>query len=451
MERVGRALGTQLINRGGGNEIVVGHDFRAYSERLHAALMRGLVWAGAQVHDIGMALSPMAYFAQFHLGVGAVAMLTASHNPNGWTGVKAGFQPPLTHGPDDVAELRAIVEARAWRAGTGGRVVKRPNVAQAYLDDLCREGPVSRPIKAICATGNGTASAFAPKMLERLGVEVVPLHCRLDHGFPHYNPNPEALEMLEDMALALEKHEADVAFGFDGDGDRCGVVDDTGEEIWSDKLGLMLMRDLAPRFRGAKLVVDVKSTGLFAQDPILAAHEIETEYWKTGHSHMKRRLRETGGLAGFEKSGHFYFGAPLGRGYDCGLAAAAAMCRLLDRNPGKALSDLAGALDRAFTSPTWSPGCADEEKYKVVARVTERLIARGALAGRTLRNVNTVNGVRAHMDNGSWGLVRASSNTPNLVVVAESLESEAELERILDDLKEVLAGEPAVGRFTQGC
>ncbi len=450
---LGLGLGTQMHRRGIEPVIAVGNDYRDYSLAIKNALMLGLMQAGIHVKDIGPALSPMAYFAQFHLDAPAVAMVTASHNPNGWTGVKMGFERPLTHGPGEMAELRDIVLGGEGEARPGGVYEFVDGVREAYLDDLVGDFRMSRPLKIVCATGNGTASAFAPELFERIGVEVVPLHTDLDYTFPHYNPNPEAMEMLHDMARAVRESGADLAMGFDGDGDRCGVVDNEGEEIFADKMGVILARDWASLHPGATFVADVKSTGLFASDPELRAYGAKADYWKTGHSHMKRRVKEIGALAGFEKSGHYFLAEPIGRGYDCGLRVAVEICRLLDRHPEKSMADLRRALPRTWSSPTMSPHCADTEKYEVLDRIVRRLVALaesgGTLGGRAISEVVTVNGARVILDNGAWGLVRASSNTPNLVVVCESPESAEELRAIFEDLDRVIRTEPAVGEYDQ--
>jgi phosphomannomutase/phosphoglucomutase len=450
---LGLGLGTQMQRRGIRPEIAVGNDYRDYSLAIKHALTLGLVQAGIQVKDIGPALSPMAYFSQFHLDVPAVAMVTASHNPNGWTGVKMGFERPLTHGPDEMAELRDIVLKGQGQAAPGGGFACVDGVREAYLDDLVGDFRMSRPLKVVCATGNGTAAAFAPDLFERLGVEVVPLHTTLDYTFPNYNPNPEAMEMLHDMAAAVRASGADMALGFDGDGDRCGVVDDEGEEIFADKVGVIMARDLARLHPGATFVADVKSTGLFASDPELKAHGVTADYWKTGHSHMKRRVKELGALAGFEKSGHYFLAHPIGRGYDCGMRVAVELCKLMDRNPGKSMSDLRKALPRTYSTPTMSPYAADDEKYDILARLVAKLEARanegGTIAGRKIENIVTVNGARVILDNGAWGLVRASSNTPNLVVVCESPESDAEMRAIFEDINAIIRTEPGVGAYDQ--
>jgi len=450
---LGLGLGTQMRNRGIEPVIAVGNDYRDYSLSIKNALMLGLMQAGIHVKDIGPALSPMAYFAQFHLDAPAVAMVTASHNPNGWTGVKMGFERPLTHGPDEMAELRDIVLGGHGKPHDGGRYEFVDGVKEAYLDDLVGDFKMSRPLKVVCATGNGTASAFAPELFERIGVEVVPLHNELDYTFPHYNPNPEAMEMLHDMAAAVAASGADLALGFDGDGDRCGVVDNTAKEIFADKVGVIMARDFARLYPNSTFVADVKSTGLYASDPELQKYGAKADYWKTGHSHMKRRVKEIGALAGFEKSGHYFLAEPIGRGYDCGLRVAVEICKLLDRNPDKSMSDLRRALPQTWATPTMSPYCADTEKYEVLERLVAKLVQchkdGGSIAGRKITQVVTVNGARVILENGAWGLVRASSNTPNLVVVCESPESEAEMRAIFADIDAVIRTEPAVGDYDQ--
>ncbi|KFI32829.1 phosphoglucomutase [Haematobacter missouriensis] len=453
MTALGLGLGTQMWKRGIEPVIAVGNDYRDYSLAIKNALILGLMQAGIHVKDIGPALSPMAYFSQFYLDAPAVAMVTASHNPNGWTGVKMGFERPLTHGPDEMAELKNIVLNGEGETREGGRYEFVDGVKEAYLDDLVGDFRISRPLKIVCATGNGTASAFAPEVLKRMGVEVVPLHNELDYTFPNYNPNPEDMEMLHDMAHAVKASGADMALGFDGDGDRCGVVDDEGEEIFADKVGVIMARDLVKLYPGATFVADVKSTGLFASDPDLIAAGAKADYWKTGHSYMKRRVKELGALAGFEKSGHYFLAEPIGRGYDDGMRVAVEICKLMDRNPGAKFSDLKKALPKTFSSPTMSPACPDTEKYQVLGRIVEKLVKRGeeggSLGGVKIKEVVTVNGARVILENGGWGLVRASSNTPNLVVVVESPESDDQLRAIFKDLDNVIRTEPSVGDYDQ--
>lgn len=452
MTGVGLAIATQMRGRGVVPRIVVGCDFRSYSLAVKQALVLGLIRGGIEVSDIGTVLSPLAYFARDHLGIAAVAMVTASHNPNGWTGVKLGFTPPLTHGPEDMSELRDIVLSGRASAAPGGGWVPVPGLRGIWLDQLA-EGPrLARPLRVVCATGNGTAGAFAPDLLARLGATVIPLHTELDAGFPHYNPNPESLAMLDDMAQAVRESGADLALGFDGDGDRCGVVDDRGQEVPADKMGLILARGWVQAHPKARFIADVKSTGLFFTDPVLRAAGATVEYGPTGHSYMKRRLHDTGALAGFEKSAHYYLNAPLGQGYDCALTVAAHILRRIDAT-GQHLSDLVAELAQSWTSPTMSPACPDDRKYGVVERLTARLRAMRAdgtpLAGRRITDIVTVNGARVVLDHGGWTLIRASSNTPNLVVVCESPESLADLRAIFAATDAVLRHEPDVGAYDQ--
>jgi phosphomannomutase/phosphoglucomutase len=253
------------------------------------------------------------------------------------------------------------------------------------------------------------------------------------------------------MADAVKASGADLALGFDGDGDRCGVVDDEGEEIFADKVGVIMARDLVKLHPGATFVADVKSTGLFASDPDLIAAGAKADYWKTGHSHMKRRVHELGALAGFEKSGHYFLAPPIGKGYDCGLRVAVELCKILDRNPDKSMSDLRRALPKTYSTPTMSPFCADEEKYAVIERLQAKLVEMQGenLGPLKIENVVTVNGARVLLEGGAWALVRASSNTPNLVVVCESTTSEDELRAIFEALDKVIRTEPSVGDYDQ--
>ena len=245
VQALGLGLARLLREMGVAREVVVGHDFRSYSASVKLALTAGLMAGGAHVRDIGLALTPMAYFAQFALNTPAVAMVTASHNDNGWTGVKMGAARPVTFGPEEMARLRDIVIAGDYGPEAGGGYEFIPDFPARYIADLTSRPKLRRPLKVVAACGNGTAGAFAPKLLSALGVEVVPLDCELDFNFPRYNPNPEDMHMLHAMAAAVKESQADLALGFDGDGDRCGVVDNEGQEIFADKIGVMLARDLS--------------------------------------------------------------------------------------------------------------------------------------------------------------------------------------------------------------
>lgn len=453
IQAVGMGLGTLIKRAGKKHEIVVGHDFRGYSQSIKMALITGLLATGMKVYDIGLAMSPMAYFAQFALDVECVAMVTASHNDNGWTGVKMGYQRPVTFGPDEMNALKEVVLNADFLLSSGGSYHFQPNFADKYVHDLTNRPKLKRKIRAIAACGNGTAGAFAPKILSALGVEVIPMDVELDHTFPKYNPNPEDMKMLHAMAEQVNHHKADVALGFDGDGDRCGVVDNMGEEIFADKIGVMLARDLSKVHGPSQFVVDVKSTGLFLTDPELIRLGAKTDYYKTGHSYIKRRVADLNALAGFEKSGHFFFNAPVGRGYDDGVVTAIAVLDMMDRNPDKTMADLYHAIPKTWGTPTMAPKCADEIKYQVVDRVVARIKAMAnngeLIAGQKIRDLITVNGIRIVNEDGTWGLVRASSNKPELVVVCESPVSEARMREMFKAVDTILRENSEVGAYNQ--
>ena len=454
IQALGLGLATYVHEQGIEPKIVIGHDYRSYSLSVKQALTIGLLQGGMQVLDIGLALSPTAYFAQFALDAPCVAMVTASHNENGWTGVKMGANKPLTFGPDEMTRLKEIVLNGLGIERAGGSLTRIENFAETYIADVATKAQIKRPLRVVAACGNGTAGAFAPEALRRMGVEVIEMDTDLDYTFPKYNPNPEDHAMLMQMAAKVRETGADLALGFDGDGDRCGVVDDTGEEIFADKIGLMLARDLSAVYPNSTFVVDVKSTGLYKTDEILKANGATTVYWKTGHSYIKRKTAEIGALAGFEKSGHFFLSGDLGHGYDDGLVAAGAVLAMLDRNPDKKLSELKQALPAAYTSLTMSPHCDDELKYDVLARIVkeyEDLAASGgSILGRKIVEAITVNGVRVHLEDGSWVLVRASSNKPELVVVVESMRSEDDMRALFhQEVKPRLANHREIGAFNQ--
>ena len=452
IQALGLGLGTYIHELGITPKVVVGHDFRSYSQSIKQSLIIGLMEAGCDVHDIGLALSPVAYYAQFALDAPAVAMVTASHNENGWTGVKMGAQRPLTFGPDEINRLKAIVLGGDGKPRSGGSYTRVENMRETYLQAVTKGHKLSRPIKVVAACGNGTAGAFAPEALRRIGAEVIPMDAELDYTFPKYNPNPEDMEMLHEMGDAVKKHGAEICLGFDGDGDRCGVVGDDGHEIFADKVGVLVARDLSFTHKNAKFVVDVKSTGIYEIDPVLKANGVVTDYWKTGHSYIKRRTTELGALAGFEKSGHYFFRPPIGLGYDDGIVAAIAVLEMLDRASPKKMSQLVEGLPKTWGSPTMAPECPDDKKYDVVKALVaeyEDLQKRGEkILGQKIARLVTVNGVRVVLEDGTWGLVRASSNKPSLVVVVESPASEANMRAMFADLDARLKKHP-VGEYDQ--
>ena len=453
IEDLGKGLGTQIKNhtKKDNPRVVVGHDYRSYSEEIKSALKKGLVSTGCQIEDVGLSLSPMVYFAQFNLNSDAVAMVTASHNENGWTGVKMGIKKGLTHAPEEMKELKDITLNQKFTEGKGSEK-QISNFQEVYKNDLISKNKINKKIKAVVACGNGTAGIFAPDILRGIGCEVIELDCKLDWSFPKYNPNPEDLEMLHAISKAVKENNADIGFGFDGDGDRCGVIDNEGNEIFSDKIGLIIARNLSPKHKGSKFVVDVKSTGLFSNDKILLENNCKTIYWKTGHSHIKRKVNNEKALAGFEKSGHFFFNQPLGYGYDDGINSAIQICHLLDKQ-NKKMSEIIKELPNTYQSPTMAPFCKDEEKYQVVEdlvnQVKEIKDNKTKVDGQEITEVLTVNGVRFSFNDGSWGLIRASSNKPSLVIVTESPTSDLRKKKIFEFIDELLQKTGKIGEYDQ--
>ena len=450
---LGKGLGTQIkIHTKKENpRIIVGHDYRSYSEEIKSALKKGLTSTGCFVEDIGLSLSPMVYFAQFKLDADAVAMVTASHNENGWTGVKMGIQKGLTHAPEEMKELKDITLNKKFITGKGNEKII-DNFKEIYQQELIKKNKINKKIKAVVACGNGTAGIFAPDILRGIGCEVIELDCNLDYTFPKYNPNPEDLKMLNAISKTVKDNNADIGFGFDGDGDRVGVIDNKGNEIFSDKIGLLIARNLSAKHSGSKFVVDVKSTGLYAKDKILLQNNCETIYWKTGHSHIKRKVNSEKALAGFEKSGHFFFNKPLGYGYDDGINSAIQVCHLLD-NENKKMSAIINELPNTYQSPTMAPFCKDEEKYQVVEdlikQVEEIKNNKTKIDNQVINNVLNVNGVRFSFEDGSWGLIRASSNKPSLVIVTESPTSDDRKKKIFDFIDSLLQKTGKIGDYDQ--
>ena len=450
---LGKGLGTQIKvhTKKNNPRVIVGHDYRSYSEEIKSALKKGLISTGCYVEDVGLSLSPMVYFAQFNLDADAVAMVTASHNENGWTGVKMGIKKGLTHAPEEMKELKDITLNEKFSNGEGSEK-KIENFQQVYKDDLIKDNKINKKLKAVVACGNGTAGVFAPDILRGIGCEVIELDCNLDWTFPKYNPNPEDLEMLHAIAKAVKDNKADIGFGFDGDGDRVGVIDDQGNEIFSDKIGLLIARNLSNKHKNSKFIVDVKSTGLYSKDKILLENNCKTIYWKTGHSHIKRKVNTEKALAGFEKSGHFFFNQPLGYGYDDGINSAIHVCHLLD-NQNKKMSEIINELPTTYQTPTMAPFCKDEEKYQVVDELVKQVEEikdnKTKIDDQIITEVLTVNGVRFSFEDGSWGLIRASSNKPSLVIVTESPTSDNRKRKIFDFIDDLLQKTGKIGEYDQ--
>ena len=450
IENVGKGFGTQIKKKIKNPNVIVGYDYRSYSEKVKENFVTGLLSTGCDVQDIGLCLSPTVYFSQFKLNSDAIAMITASHNENGWTGIKMGIEKGLTHCKEEMTELKDIVLNEKFTTGNGlYKEVKDFN--KVYINELSKN-KIKKKIKVVAACGNGTAGIFAPDILRGIGCDVIELDCKLDFNFPKYNPNPEDMKMLHEISKCVKENNADVGFGFDGDGDRVGVIDNNGNEIFADKIGLLIARNISEQYPNSKFVVDVKSTGLFEKDEILNKNNCQTIYWKTGHSYIKRKVNVDNAIAGFEKSGHFFFNKPLGYGFDDGINSAIQVCHLLN-DQNKKMSELIESLPKTYQSPTMAPFCKDEEKYKVIdhliVKIKKLKDKKEKVDGLLINNILTVNGIRFTLEDSSWGLIRASSNKPSLVVVTESPTSDKRKNEIFHFIDKLLQETGKVGEYDQ--
>lgn len=446
----------RLPENGSHETIVVGYDFRKYSENAKNAFTLGLLASGLDVLDLGLCLTPAVYFAQYHESIPACAMVTASHNPNGWTGVKMGNGYSSTFGPDRMQAFKKYVYSQGEVSGSAsapGRYSRRPDAMAAYQADLesaWRPRLEGLPrLKVAVETGNGTAGLVVPGLLENLGFEVVSGNVEPDWDFPNFNPNPESIPFLRSVQRLVKEAGADVGICVDGDGDRLGVVDDSGKLVFSDRVGLLISKVLEHKYGPGRFVVDVKSTSLFSTQL-----KSEVIWEKTGHSYIKAAVAREKATAGFERSGHFMFNPPFGRGYDDaslgGLMLLWILCEA--KAQGKHLSDLLAELPVSHQSPNRQPTVPDALKYEIVDRIVrkihERIAAQGSFSGVPVAEEVTINGIRLHFTDGSWMLIRASSNTPNLVILAESFDSAGErLKQIDEAIRSLLAEIPEVGSF----
>jgi phosphomannomutase/phosphoglucomutase len=427
MEWLGKAFGV-LAKERGRSKAVVGHDLRTYSARLKDRFVAGVASAGLDVVDVGCVCTPTLYFAQIHLAVPAGAMITASHNPQGWSGMKLATEPVATLGPEDIRHLRDLCDRPTLPTGRGR--IETKDLREAYLHDLASRVKPKRRLKVVLDCGNGTAAYFAQELYERAGFDVVPLFCDPDPAFPNHFPNPSEVANRAAVREAVVAHRADLGLSFDGDGDRVGVEDEAGHGVNADLVLLLLARQVLARKPGSSVVFDVKCSQAVPED--VAAHGGVPVMWKTGHSHIKAKMRETGAPIAGERSGHLFLKEGF-HGFDDGLFAGLRLAEFV-ANEGKPLSALLATAPRYVTSPEIHVDCPDETKYAVVDTLVAE--AKRDFPGR----VNDVNGARVTFDDG-WGLVRASSNLPELVLVFEGKTRDA-MERIKAEFKKRLARHP---------
>ncbi len=429
VNRIGRAFGSVLARKGLAR-VVVGYDSRSYSEPLAQALIVGLLSTGRHVTSIGLATTPMLYFAQHELGGVAGVSVTASHNPNGWAGLKLSYAPSTTLGPAEISEVAEITVARDFVSGRGSYTEE--SVTHRYVDYLAKAWPASSPLKVVIDGANGIAGPIAHMVLKKAGYDVSAINLELDWTFPNHEPDPENLDARIQIRRAVVDGSVDCGISLDGDGDRLGITDNNGDIVWSDSVLAILARDVLARYPGSSIVYDVKCSKAVAD--VVKEHGGTPVMWSTGHSLIKAKMREIGAPFAGERSGHF-FNACDYYGFDDAIYAALWFLKLVS-DQSQPVSDIVATLPKYYGTPTMQANCPDEQKYNVIEKFAAYAESLGA------KDVLRINGVRAEFDDG-WLLARASSNLPALVLLAEATEPDR-LKNLYDMLREGLNRFPEV-------
>lgn len=413
------------------NEVVIGSDARGTSDAFRKQAIRAFTESGLSVMDIGTVTTPMSYWAQYHFNVKGLMMVTASHNPVGWNGVKLGTDLSRTLLPAEINELYEIIEKEKYVAGTGN--VRSENIFEAYMADLIGRVKLARKLKILVNTGNGTAGFFAPKFFRAAGCEVVEHYTEVDATYPHYTANPDGQAMMDDTGEQVRKNKCDIGLAFDGDGDRLGVTDENGATVWPDRYIALLARLVLKKQPGSKIVFDVKVSESLPED--IQVHGGMPIMWKTGHSHIKAKLAaENAALAG-EMSGHIFFAQDY-YGFDDAFFAALKLLEYV-ASQTKPVSALVADVPYYISTPTIQVKSRDEEKYAIVESLTKEF-------KEMKYKVIDINGARVYIEDG-WGLVRASSNTPTLVLRFEA-KTQLGLEKIQKIFREKLSAFPNVSQ-----
>jgi phosphomannomutase/phosphoglucomutase len=413
---IGRALGSMAP------QFAIGRDGRHSGPALADALAQGMNASGAAVIDLGMAPTPVTYFAAHHLGCGSCVSVTGSHNPPDYNGLKMVVEGHTLSG-DEIQDLRRRIERGDFRSGTGKR--RRADILDAYLERIAGDVKLARPMRIAVDCGNGVAGMIAPRLFRRLGCEVEELFCEVDGSFPNHHPDPSRPENLADLIRTLREGDAEIGLAFDGDGDRLGVVTKDGEIIFPDRQLMLFAADVLQRNPGAQIIYDVKSTRLLG--PWIERHGGRPLIWKTGHSLIKAKLKETGAPLAGEMSGHTFF-QERWYGFDDAMYAGARLLEILSRS-----ADAGAALKRlpnAPSTPELNWKLAEGEPHALVAKLQASRPFPGA------RSVLTIDGVRAEYADG-FGLARASNTTPVIVLRFEG-DTVAALARIQQEFRAAL-------------
>ncbi|MGE6606076.1 phosphomannomutase/phosphoglucomutase [Halomonas sp. NPDC076908] len=414
VELIGRAVGSEAIAHGE-LTVAVARDGRLSGERLQAALMRGLTATGCDVIDIGMVPTPVLYFATHILNnTRSGVMVTGSHNPPDYNGLKIVLNGETLSG-DAISALFERIQSNSLERGQGR--ITHQDIRETYLARILGDIHINRPIKAVVDCGNGVAGELGPQLLSRLGIETVPLFAEIDGNFPNHHPDPGKPENVQDLIHEVQRTGADIGLAFDGDGDRLGVVTPSGKLIFPDHLLMVFATDMLARQPGAKVIFDIKCTGKLVK--VISEAGGEPEMWRTGHSLIKARMKETGAQLGGEMSGHIFF-QERWYGFDDGLYAAARLVEIL-ANQAEDADTFFGHYPQDVSTPEINISVTDDYKFSLMDK-----LAREGDFGEGIKT--TLDGIRVDYQDG-WGLCRASNTTPALVMRFEG-KDDAALARI---------------------
>lgn len=432
MYLLGRGFGTFLYKHKIQGAIA-GHDARGTSESFHQQFVKGLTDSGIDVVDIGLSTTPMGYWAQHYLKIKGLALVTASHNPVGWNGAKLGLDLSRTLTGNEIQEVYQIILEEDFNHPVNVGQVRIHGILEAYIKDLLSKVKIHKKVKLLVNTGNGTAAIIAPEILRRAGCEVVEHNIEIDPTYPNYTPNPEEEAMMDDTSEQTKKNHCDLGFAFDGDGDRLGLVDEKGQLIRPDAYMILLSRLLLNHKPGAKIIFDVKVSEALPED--IKAHGGVPIMFRTGHSHIKRKIKEEEAVLAGEMSGHIYFSEGY-YGFDDAIFTSLKVLEYISSQELK-LSEIIDTLPKYVSTPTIIVPANDKEKHEIVNKLVEEFKKEGY-------HVVDIDGARVYLESG-WGLVRASNTTPTLVLRFEAKTPEG-IEKLRQVFHEKLDKYPAVSQ-----
>ncbi len=428
MKLIGQGTGTYMIRNYQTKEMVVGHDNRLHSPELQGAFIEGVRSTGINVINMGLATSPLLYYTVSKFQLDSGVNITASHNPKEYNGVKIVGKNAHSICGEELQKILQLIEAQDFEQGSG-TLSEKNDYFDTYLDEMGERIQLARPLKVVIDAGNGTAGAFAPALLRKIGCEVTELYCELDGNYPNHEANPEEEKNMLDLAKKVREINADLGVGFDGDGDRVGMVDENGKHYSADYLLIILIRDLLKHESGGKVIFDVKVSQVMIDEikklggvPVMC---------KTGHSFIENKMHELNAPLGGEISGHMFFGTPYYNyyGFDDATFAACKLMEVLSQSTKK-FSEHFTDLPLIYTTPEFKAHCPDHLKFEIVKKVTDHFTQ--------LYDCVTIDGVRINFDNDSWGAIRCSNTSPNLTLrfEAKSPEKLQEIQKIMvEELK----------------